>query len=596
MQQVQNLNQNQSQAVQQNKPYFEIIERTTSNYLDAIAQEANIIQAEESEISGIRWSLLKYVINNPENIGIISNRDWLDKDERDLFDKLKLYIQSLKTSKESYKVIEFYTYAFVTDGERSLYDFYLKQAEVPDSLFNAQQLCERLQESYNRKQRFFNSFQILLAKDNETASLYARQLVTISESAPIHAKIFGTDTKLPKTKYTLKKDGVPILEDQNFYVVMGKEKSGKSHILSVFLASYSFGSLKSFGLESMIDPNSKILYIDTEQSSSDAHNICQTANILAGKRYDEPNERLIIASCDEVPANQMLTEIRNLIEAHKPKVVFLDGYAGLLEDVYKNTGVDPIMKEVRSITRQYNLIIIGVFHTKTDNSNPLSGKEDSVTAFGAFGKLFQKYGGGTFLVENNEGLISMKHHQARKSKCPDIYCKLDGRIYIDDPEGKDPEICKVVDGNTDEVLNPRHKDINDDDVHSFAIPVSLSEGEYNEVADKSEIEREKKEEIRKVQKAETRLKTKVSEYEEMFSAIFHSNDEHLTDNDLLERWREWYKIKEGYLSNDTFKDTDNIRKKRSRHFQEARKLGILYNLPSGLNAFKIVSTQQVTSE
>ncbi len=585
----------QSQKAQPNERFYSQIEQAAQNFAQAVEAEARSLHDEDSLIYSKQWSLLKFVFNHPENIDIISNHEWFDLEQRSIFDKLQGYVQFLK--KQGELLNKDILLGCFDNADRFYLESEIEQAKEPEGLFNAQRLCDELMTAYNRRQRFFASLQILLAKDKETASLYARQLTNISEPAPVHAKIFGTDTKLPKTSFTLKKDGVPILEDQNFYVIMGKEKSGKSHLLPVFIAAYLFGSLKSFGLESLLEPNSKILYMDTEQTSSDAHNICQTANLLAGRKYDARNESLIIASCDEVPPGQMLNELKLQIATHKPKIVFIDGYAGLLEDAYKNTGADPLMREIRTIARRNDLIIIGVFHTKTDTSNPLSSKEDSVTAFGAFGKLSQKYGGGTFLVENKEGLVSVTNIQSRKSKCPDIYFKLDGRIYIDDPEGGEPETCEVIDGNTDEVLVPRHKNINDNDVHSFAIPRSLSEGEYNEAEDVTEIERERKEEVRKAQKAETKLKTKISEYEEIFGSIFHSNDEHLTDTELLERWREWYKNKhkDEYLPNEPFKDTSNIRKLRSRQYGEARKLGILFTLPSGSNGFKIVSSQQVPS-
>ena len=222
----------------------------------------------------------------------------------------------------------------------------------------------------------------------------------------------------------------------------------------------------------MIGEDDKILYVDTEQSASDAHNICQTANLLAGRNYDAPNDRLIIASCDEVPPSQMLSEIQELVEQYRPKVVFIDGYAGLLEDAYLTKGADPLMREIRNLARHYNLVIMGVFHAKTED-NPLApDKAPNVSAFGAFGKICQKYGGGTFFVETQEGyLTKVEQIQARKSKCPTFFCKFDGVIYIDVPGSSTPEMCPVIDGNTDEVLQPRHLDINSELVHSFFVPL-----------------------------------------------------------------------------------------------------------------------------
>lgn len=554
------------------------IESLSENWHLQINASRDKLQREIEDSLPLQYSLLKYLVSHPERLELVGDPEIFDREPRSIYYKLKKYVDSIKGTKERFD-LALLTVGYFDAADKFFYETEVERAEDLDTEFNARQTCEALQTLHNELTRFQTAFAILHAQDTSAAAIYGKQLARMTENLPVHATVFSTDTRLKRTKYSLKHRGVPILEDSNFYILMGREKSGKSHVLSVFLAAYLFGKLESFSLESMIGSDDKILYIDTEQSASDAHNICQTANLLAGRNYDAPNDRLIIASCDEVPPSQMLSEVQELVEQYRPKVVFIDGYAGLLEDAYLTKGADPLMREIRNLARHYNLVIMGVFHAKTED-NPLAPeKAPNVSAFGAFGKICQKYGGGTFYVETQEGFLTkVEQIQARKSKCPTFYCKFDGVIYIDVPGSNTPDVCPVIDGNTDEILQPRHLDINDDCVHSFFVPQRLEESEYNEAKAIVEIRNQQKEETAAIQKQATEDEMKRLEYESEFLAIFQ-DDEFLNEKELARRWIVWKNKQKGLEEDST--PPPSWKMERSRHKTAARNLGIIEDMPGG---------------
>ena len=557
------------------------IERLSENWHLQIDASRDKLQREIEDSLPLQYSLIKYLVSHPERLELVGDLEIFDREPRSIYYKLKKYVDSIKGTKERFD-LALLTVGYFDGADKFFYETEVERAEDLDTEFNARQTCEALQTLHNELIRFQTAFAILHAQDTSAAAIYGKQLARMTEDLPVHATVFSTDTRLQRTKYSLKHCGVPILEDSNFYIIMGREKSGKSHVLSVFLAAYLFGKLDSFSLESMIGSEDKILYIDTEQSASDAHNICQTANLLAGRNYDAPNDRLIIASCDEVPPSQMLSEIQQLVEQYRPKVVFIDGYAGLLEDAYLTKGADPLMREIRNLARHYNLVIMGVFHAKTED-NPLAPeKAPNVSAFGAFGKICQKYGGGTFYVETQEGFLTkVEQIQARKSKCPTFYCKFDGVIYIDVPGSNTPDMCPVIDGNTDEILQPRHLDINDDCVHSFFVPHYLTEGEYLEKADIADVQEEKKAEERKAQKAQLKMESDKDKFREELAIIFKDDAETLSKEEINARWFEYARIQEDEDKLDK-KTKDRWKKRLKRCLDSSLKLEILRQYPSGL--------------
>ncbi len=279
-------------------------------------------------------------------------------------------------------------------------------------------------------------------------------------------RYFGTDTDLPRPTCPITIQGIPCFEAQNFYVIMGEEKSGKSHFHSVLLHALLYRESPEFQIKSNLPPGAPILYIDTEQSLSAAQDICRTANLMAHRPYNAPCPNLFIASTDGMSAEETIRNIEKSVRELRPAVVFIDGYAGLFDDNYQNKGVEATMKKVRAIAREYNTTIIGIWHTV---ENAITGR---TTAFGAAGKLSQKYGGGTILVTSSSSIINIKHLQSRSLKFSPFSMRLQNTVVVGNLEESRTMVCE--NGDIEALLAPMGKSINDRDVRLFAVPRFVS--------------------------------------------------------------------------------------------------------------------------
>jgi len=379
---------------------------------------------------------------------------------------------------------------------------------------------------------------------------------------------FGTDTKFPRARTPMTIQGVPVFEAQNYYVVMGEEKSGKSHFLSLLLSAFMYGGVSSFGIKSLLGDEEKILYLDTEQSPTDAQAICHTANLIVGKSYDAPCHRLFIASSDSMTAEETMVNLEKSIQELRPAVVFIDGYAGLLDDNYQNKGAESVMKRVRYLAREYNTSIIGIWHTI---ENAITGKK---SAFGAAGKLSQKFGGGTMLVNHDHDIITVTHLQSRKSRVSDLSMKLCQKIVEDRPGG-DPQVidCDLL--PIEELLSSMGKSINDEDVHTFAVPVQVDKNEA-----KAQIALDMKSET--LRRRDMKERTREPQYREKLIALFgQKKNEFLSKKDLLETYKQlsWHEDHKVSLSEPTGtidkREKDKYRKAFSRMLEACIRLGIV---------------------
>ncbi len=585
--------------------------QTIADYIVEIGTKIGQYQAQLDKISleldnevrsnrTIQWSLLKYVINHPEKAHIISNKEVFEGDPRSILNKLSEYLNLLSAHTDTFSILGLIAPFDPVDKMRMEEE--IKNAIEPDGEYNAIQYYKRLENTYNKKRILDGSFDILSSYSDsiDIVSLKARNLANISKIDSSDTVDFKLGEQMPKSKFTLMKDGIPIFQEDNFYIVMGYEKSGKSHFLAILLAAYISGTLPSFGLESMLEETPNILYLDIDQNVSNAENIVETANLILGKKYHEINEFVNVSSLSTVDTELMMDKFIEKLEIYNPKIVFIDGYAGFIDDVYKSAGIDPIMKKFRSIARKKNLVIIGTFHAKRDSAiNPDIEEEDLESPFGAAGKQFQRYAAGTFHVINKEGNRKIINKVSRYQQCPDFYCKFEDRLYIDIP-GEDTPACYNMNGKTiAETLvsiGRNIRDINSKDVHSYAVPYSISEDAYKEqirtikakkLADKDEDKeaiKEQSEEIRQQRSNER----KMNEAEEYCSIVFKDSTEIISRKIMDDRYCKY--MEEHLTSKD--KEKDPYQRRNTFQHQSTRKRDKAYNLKliapydEGLNTFK----------
>lgn len=382
-----------------------MIKEDQSRLLDLIKVRLTTLP-DSSDTVDLQQKIISMLLLNPA-VSLHIDASWFDGDEKEIFTQIKRAVKSkIAVTVPDLLVSLAPNQQFVLSG---IYEQSKELSYSDCSDYNINLEATKLKEIYSELD-MWKSVQWMLhgmIKGNPLeVATQAERIMNKSKGCEDETSFtyFGTDTLFAKPFTPMTIQGVPVFEAQNYYVVMGEEKSGKSHFLSMLLSALLYGGSEKFGIESLLPSEARILYVDSEQSPTDAQGICQTALILSGKNYNEREPRLIITSSDGMTSCDTLKSLEKAIIEHRPSVVFIDGYAGLLDDNYQNKGAESVMKAIRKIARDYNVTIIGIWHTV---ENPVTGK---VSAFGAAGKLSQKFGGGTLLVTNEDGLITIKHH------------------------------------------------------------------------------------------------------------------------------------------------------------------------------------------
>lgn len=477
------------------------------------------------DTTDLQQKLLAMLLMNPKQVRLCEDK-WFEGDELSIFNVIKHKVELDRTVNiDDFLVCEglsdqaVYVFQDIIrmNDDKVLSDF---------SDYNVGLAIEELRKKSRLAETYCCLSSLIMAFQRGDKEDFKRSLNQISmaqgSASPEELTFFGTETRFPQARIPMTIRGVPVFEAQNYYVVMGAEKSGKSHFLAVLLSAVMYGGCEDFGIKSLLGPEDRILYLDTEQSPTDAQGICRTANLIANKPYDAPCPRLFIASTDGMSAADTMANLEQSIRKLHPAIVFIDGYAGFLDDNYQNKGAEQTMKKVRCLAREYNTSIIGIWHTVEN----MLGK---TSAFGAAGKLSQKFGGGTMLVCSSNGIVKVSHLQSRKAKVPDLSMKMTQKVILDRTDGE-PQIVDCCFRSIEDVLHSMGRDINDEDVHTYAVPECIDN-------DDAEIFREQNEAAEQLRKQEMRERANEPQYRNRFMKLFGTRvDESLPKKELLESY------------------------------------------------------------
>lgn len=525
--------------------------------------------------------LLAMLLVNP-GMALRCSEDWFDGSEQRIFKQIKYLVDSkLPVTVDS-------LIPGLSDQDqyvlRSIDELNVGKAMMDFSDYNVGLVAEHLQKEYFLVKSYecLSSMIVGIQRHNVEDILRCNEMFQGLKSALDQTegfKYFGTDTVFARPITPMTIQGTPIFEAQNYYVIMGEEKSGKSHFISVLLHALIYGESTEFQIKSLLPSNTVILCIDTEQSCSDAQGICRTAHLMANQPYNAHCPNLYITSADGMSADETIQNIEKSIRELRPAVVFIDGYAGLLDDNYQTKGAEVIMKKVRAIARDYNTTIIGIWHTV---ENAITGK---TTAFGAAGKMSQKYGGGTLLVGNSNGIITIKHHQSRKGKIKDIAMQLQTKVIVDGPEGSQTLECEH--GDVEALLATMDKSINDQDVHVFAVPQFISPLDVDSIM-------KKQEEADKIEALQRKDKANEEDYRAQMLKIFGTSfGSPLSRNEMRNQytkyiWREDHGLLEADVPNLS-KTQQNSRSQAFKRLMDAcLRLGIIVPLPHDSDKFRFI--------
>jgi len=178
---------------------------------------------------------------------------------------------------------------------------------------------------------------------------------------------------------------------QNFLVLSGLPKTGKSLFLSAFIASALHPS-EFFNIKiNFPDNRRRICYIDTESSSYDFYRQMERIKkFISLNRMPENLDAFAVREDHHVKIMQYIEQY--LLNTSECAVLVIDGLLDLIANFNSEEESKSLIQWIKRITKQYNCLIITVIHL---------GKKDNQT-LGHLGSMADRYAQSTLLIEKDK--------------------------------------------------------------------------------------------------------------------------------------------------------------------------------------------------
>ena len=142
-------------------------------------------------------------------------------------------------------------------------------------------------------------------------------------------RIFLGDTfTAPNFLLTEISTGIGCLPTSDIHAEKGKQKSGKSNLNVIFLASL-FGC-EDFGFKSNVE-NPKALYFDTEQAKINSQMLLRKIHKLCGWSFEDA-EKMQMFNLREIDMQKRFSFIAEKVMKENPDMVIIDGAVDLIAD------------------------------------------------------------------------------------------------------------------------------------------------------------------------------------------------------------------------------------------------------------------------
>jgi hypothetical protein len=202
----------------------------------------------------------------------------------------------------------------------------------------------------------------------------------------------------PQEQILLSIQGQNVGSMQNYCIISGLPKSGKSTFLTSLVAS-SFNTYDIFGMKLRTLPDrKKILYIDTESSEFDY--------------YKHMNRIKDVGNIDELPAffesfclrKESPETIKKMIEAYlqntpECSIIIIDGLLDIVMNYNDEIECRKVVNWIKEITTVNNLLLIGILHTGKNEGKTLGHLGSNTDRWAQSTLSVKKEESGSFILE-----------------------------------------------------------------------------------------------------------------------------------------------------------------------------------------------------
>ncbi len=259
-----------------------------------------------------------------------------------------------------------------------------------------------------------NSFLIEFVDDSvnqpsEAEQQQARQAAQQEEQRrQLAAMRIMSSTEVRPEEPALTVDEVGVFALGDLHAVKGKQKCGKTSALKVCLAAWLSGS--QFRVRSgLAEP--RVLYLDTEQKSSDVKLIVTDVMRMTGMAADYVDTHLAVYALRRRDFNLLKDDMRLLIDDYRPHVVIVDGIVEFVASFNDEALAKALIHELLAVCEERWLAMVCVLHTnKADDDHNMHGH---------LGTMLAQKAGTVLECKKLGSVITVTCSDARHSEMPD---------------------------------------------------------------------------------------------------------------------------------------------------------------------------------
>ena len=256
---------------------------------------------------------------------------------------------------------------------------------------------------------------------SDTLEKAQEQIAEIQQTAQpkTDAYFIDMDHRSPSPDYLLEYDGVKVMPLRNIHGVVARRKMGKSHLNVIFMAAVL--GCSDFGFKCLV-PDASVLFVDTEQDSSDTEELTSKVHTLIGWQTDKNSPRLKVACLRDMLPKDRLPFIMSQTRKFRPVLLVVDGIVDLLPsgDFNDPHESNDVIQALMRLSMKCNCAIICVLH--------LNEGKDSDKARGHIGSFLVQKSCDVFGIEKNNdtAIFNVKHIVHRHRQMSDFAFGLDG--------------------------------------------------------------------------------------------------------------------------------------------------------------------------
>ena len=216
-----------------------------------------------------------------------------------------------------------------------------------------------------------------------------------------------TTTEVVADDYVMKVDEVGVFAKEDIHAIKAKQKAGKTSALKVILTALMGG--QCFRLTSLLE-SPKVVYLDTEQSKSDAKLIIDHVQVLSDVENEYLDNHLFLYSLRKYSPAELRNLLGAAVEENKPDVVIIDGLVELVKSFNDEEEAKHVIQSLLILAEKYHCAIIVVLHTnKTADDHNMRGH---------LGTMLSQKAATVLECSNDKGLITVKSTEVRHHDVP----------------------------------------------------------------------------------------------------------------------------------------------------------------------------------